>query len=463
MSATGTEATYRILKSFKLSGDRADVRSLAFSPRISLWRYPWATTPTLVGVVDYVYLPGIFEEGPSVHFTPLGEGRFYYANLGVNHRFGFVLAKDEPAHRRRTIFAVGLPSDHQSYAITFIHHLGGGGNSTNRIVTKAGFLAKRGRYWSLSPKQLSVSLENRVPASTWDGLVFVGGAPKSGTTWVQLILNSHPHILCTGEGNFFGLIGAVHNLQHNEWLPPNASDEYCYDLANISLFRLFVDFYRDISGCKLIADKSPGNALQYGRILEMWPTARIVHCTRDPLDVLVSRLHHEIALMRDGATSEMHAFRDQIASVAEVFEGSSERTLSRGPWMPLLEQVLAEWLQSEESAAAAKRVDTRRVAIVAYEKLLKDPHRVVRNLYHVLGVQHGRRIVDTTVRACSFTHLTGRQRGQEDRRSFFRSGLAGGYRRYLADEVIDWAKSMIDRSRPVAHAAKRSIALPGNG
>jgi hypothetical protein len=33
-------------------------------------------------------------------------------------------------------------------------------------------------------------------------LFFVGGAPKSGTTWLQLMLNGHPEISCTGEGHF---------------------------------------------------------------------------------------------------------------------------------------------------------------------------------------------------------------------------------------------------------------------
>ena len=33
---------------------------------------------------------------------------------------------------------------------------------------------------------------------------FVGGHGRSGTTWLQRTLNSHPEILCNGEGMFFG-------------------------------------------------------------------------------------------------------------------------------------------------------------------------------------------------------------------------------------------------------------------
>ena len=33
-------------------------------------------------------------------------------------------------------------------------------------------------------------------------LFLVVGAPKSGTTWVQLMLNGHAAIDCAGEGHF---------------------------------------------------------------------------------------------------------------------------------------------------------------------------------------------------------------------------------------------------------------------
>ena len=33
-------------------------------------------------------------------------------------------------------------------------------------------------------------------------LFFVGGAPRSGTTWLQQLLDCHPDICCRGEGLF---------------------------------------------------------------------------------------------------------------------------------------------------------------------------------------------------------------------------------------------------------------------
>jgi len=33
-------------------------------------------------------------------------------------------------------------------------------------------------------------------------LFFVGGSPKSGKTWLQFLLDSHPSVSCSGEGHF---------------------------------------------------------------------------------------------------------------------------------------------------------------------------------------------------------------------------------------------------------------------
>ena len=44
-------------------------------------------------------------------------------------------------------------------------------------------------------------------------LFFVAGAQKSGTTWVQRMLDAHPEILCAGEGHFMDALGAPDMLK----------------------------------------------------------------------------------------------------------------------------------------------------------------------------------------------------------------------------------------------------------
>jgi hypothetical protein len=37
---------------------------------------------------------------------------------------------------------------------------------------------------------------------------FACGAPKSGTTWLQRVLDAHPEISCSGEGHFIDRFSA---------------------------------------------------------------------------------------------------------------------------------------------------------------------------------------------------------------------------------------------------------------
>ena len=39
-------------------------------------------------------------------------------------------------------------------------------------------------------------------------LFFIGGAPRSGTIWLQLLFDSHPEICCRGEGLFMKHLAA---------------------------------------------------------------------------------------------------------------------------------------------------------------------------------------------------------------------------------------------------------------
>src|SRR5450432_2618026 len=37
-------------------------------------------------------------------------------------------------------------------------------------------------------------------------IFFIGGSVKSGTTWLQLLLNAHPEVSANGEGHFLDLL-----------------------------------------------------------------------------------------------------------------------------------------------------------------------------------------------------------------------------------------------------------------
>ncbi len=132
-------------------------------------------------------------------------------------------------------------------------------------------------------------------AETWaqasvrsDTPIFIVGMPRSGTTLVEQILASHPHVSPGGElrnimklaGEFTGATGGI----------PMCPDPQ--SLSRHSLDRIARNYLRDLKKIGPIAhrvtDKNPLNFLYLGLIDRAFPGARVIHCVRDPMDTCLS-------------------------------------------------------------------------------------------------------------------------------------------------------------------------------
>lgn len=113
-----------------------------------------------------------------------------------------------------------------------------------------------------------------------EGVIFILGMPRSGTTLVEQILAAHPAVTAGGE------LPALGELVHEAAaatpgaLPPDA-------LAALGEAYLRALPARPAPG-RPVTDKMPLNYLYTAVILAALPGARIVHCLRDPRDVAVS-------------------------------------------------------------------------------------------------------------------------------------------------------------------------------
>lgn len=139
---------------------------------------------------------------------------------------------------------------------------------------------------AFSPENLS-----RLPraANNSELPVFIVGMPRSGTTLVEQILDSHPLVFGAGE------LSDIHRMVHN--LPSRSCTDTPYPecvqlvtpnllstLAEEHLYRL-----RQLSDTATrIIDKMPHNFLHLGLISLLFPKARIIHCMRHPLDTCLS-------------------------------------------------------------------------------------------------------------------------------------------------------------------------------
>ena len=137
-------------------------------------------------------------------------------------------------------------------------------------------------------------------------LFFVGGAPRSGTTWLQQMLDAHPRVSCQGEGLFGkqlaepldALLGARATA-----LAAKNGDIFrhtggyrlpTHDDAQLLLGTAILQNLSQQPGsqdCRAIGEKTPENVFFFPRLKQLFPAAKFIGIARDPRDVLASAWH----------------------------------------------------------------------------------------------------------------------------------------------------------------------------
>lgn len=112
--------------------------------------------------------------------------------------------------------------------------------------------------------------------------LFIVGMPRSGTTLVEQILDSHPNV--TGGGELGGIPGAARALDNY----PDTLESLNTDDLN-AIANGYLESLRDISReAGFVTDKMPINAEHIGFIWQLFPNARVIHCRRHPLAIGLS-------------------------------------------------------------------------------------------------------------------------------------------------------------------------------
>jgi hypothetical protein len=256
-------------------------------------------------------------------------------------------------------------------------------------------------------------------------LFFVGGAPRSGTTWVQQILDSHPEVCCRGEGLLHknlaepleemmkrrsevltakntGLFG------HTGGYPlPSADDlEFLLGTAVLASLRQF----GAPETCRAIGEKTPENVFFFPRLKQLFPKAKCIAIARDPRDVL---------------TSAWHFFHKPVAG--------EDETAAKLAFIRLALPSLGQGARATIDLAARYPAD---VMTVTYENLRRSPQLVVSNMFRFLSVSDASNIVADCVARTSFAAQTGgRQPGTEQQGAFFRKGIAGDWASTLTPDM----------------------------
>ena len=142
--------------------------------------------------------------------------------------------------------------------------------------------------------------------------IFIVGMPRSGTTLAEQICSSHSSVSGAGELASIGQI--AHELGASERDPA---------IFSTLVSRMTVEQSREIAGLYLkqlrlaggatsrVTDKMPHNFEQLGLIALLFPDARVIHCTRDPIDNCMSCFTHHF--------NENHGYNTDLAVLGQYY------------------------------------------------------------------------------------------------------------------------------------------------
>ena len=131
-------------------------------------------------------------------------------------------------------------------------------------------------------------------------LFFIMGVPKSGTTWMQYLLNGHPEIACSGEGNYNHIIKGLKNIVNDYNLDISGvnraigtTDFLLFSRENLQyLFvtsvGLLLNNLQAGPEIKCIGSKNPILIKELEVHADLLPSSKFIHIIREGRDVIVS-------------------------------------------------------------------------------------------------------------------------------------------------------------------------------
>lgn len=118
--------------------------------------------------------------------------------------------------------------------------------------------------------------------------IFIVGMPRSGSTLTEQVLQRHPDIGAIGESpNLPNTIAQMELSLNSDFLRmfPKLDSPKLNQLADNYMQSSYSDVDKKYN---YIADKHLNNFLYLGLIYYMYPNAKIIHCTRNPMDNCMS-------------------------------------------------------------------------------------------------------------------------------------------------------------------------------
>ncbi|MEX2558090.1 MAG: sulfotransferase [Actinomycetota bacterium] len=203
-----------------------------------------------------------------------------------------------------------------------------------------------------------------------DRMIFLVGARRSGTNWVQRIIGAHPEVaLVPSETYLFsrGIKPLRERFHHGVLGSPGTAFVYMDPQEMTRALRNFCDgvflpFLNAVPGATRLAERTPEHVTCLELIGEIYPDAWILNIVRDGRDVA--------------------------------------RSLMKQPWKNAphtIEEAALEWRTSVEAAETAS-AGLERFRTVRYEEMLVEPQAHVAELFGWFGLPAAPQMVEEALR-----------------------------------------------------------------
>lgn len=248
---------------------------------------------------------------------------------------------------------------------------------------------------------------------------FIGGAPKSGTTWLQQALDAHPQIRCAGEGHFVNwlasplretLLGYNNKIAFGDRFIYDGAGDYKGitegDFRHLARMAAGLALARLPCGDKpILGDKTPYNILHLDGLDALFPGRKIIDMRRDGRDVAAALMHQKLRLNDD----------------PDCRPGTEA-------WRRHLRQACDVWRRSIAAADHWRAQRPEHIVTIRYEALTASPRETLAQAVAFLGADADPAVLDACLAAADFEARSGRARGVADPSAFRRKGVVGDWR-----------------------------------
>ena len=268
-------------------------------------------------------------------------------------------------------------------------------------------------------------------------IFFLCGHPRSGTHWMDNVIDRHPKAAMDGEFRFEALFIAYDDMTGKGWhacsREPMKSEAWrCF---RESIRRIVAQQVEKKPTADWCGDRTP-------RALTVFlPGAPHFYILRDPRDVLVSWAHQEIKnaghnYRVNNFDQEMGQDRQKFVADPEYFNQNPERLLSCERFVRLL---AARWrhhirIDLNSLRAIDSGETPARVRVIRYERIHADPEGERSAMYRFLGLD--------PAEAMPLDEQSKSKPGisKENPHAIYRKGKVGDWERFFTPDARRWYK-----------------------